>query len=193
MGAMESGSHGVEPPYAFYLVQLSCQSQIISYKEIMVMQFRRRGFVKWAWISLCGCASLLQGQDDESRVFELESLTVVGSRIEAVDINTPSPVAVFSRMAMDEMGYISLGDVVRNLSFNSGNTIGLEGAATGFSAGVSSINLRGLGNNNTLVLINGRRSSAGVPRQPVDPHSTASKQYSTLTVCRSRWWNRCRF
>lgn len=95
----------------------------------------------------------------EEEVFELTPFTVVGSRLETVDTNTPSPVMVLTRATFDEMGFESLGDVVRNLPFNSGNTIGMEGAATGFSAGVSSINLRGLGNNNTLVLINGRRSS----------------------------------
>mgnify|MGYP000084107394 CR=1 FL=1 len=34
-----------------------------------------------------------------------------------------------------------------------------DGSGTGFASGTSTINLRGLGNNNTLVLINGRRAN----------------------------------
>lgn len=99
-----------------------------------------------------------QPSEDED-VLLLEPVAVVGSRIESTDLNTPSPVLRLDRAAIDASGYSVLADLVRNLPFNSGNTIGIEGAATGFSAGVSSINLRGLGNNNTLVLLNGRRSS----------------------------------
>lgn len=92
-------------------------------------------------------------------IIELEPITVVGSRLESTDINTPSPVLALDRAEIDVRGYLTIGDLVRNLPFNSGNTIGVEGAATGFSSGSASINLRGLGNNNTLVLLNGRRSS----------------------------------
>jgi outer membrane receptor protein involved in Fe transport len=98
-------------------------------------------------------------EENEDAVFQLEAFTVVGSRLETVDQNTPSPVLFLGKGELENIGYETLGDVMRNLPFNSGSTIGMEGAATGFSAGVASVNLRGLGNNNTLVLINGRRSS----------------------------------
>ncbi len=106
----------------------------------------------------CAYSSGVRAAEAEE-ILTLEPIAVVGSRIESTDANTPSPVFRLERAELDARGYATLGDVFRNLTFNSGNTIGVEGAATGFTPGVSSINLRGLGNNNTLVLINGRRSS----------------------------------
>lgn len=109
--------------------------------------------------TVLGFEALGQPDGEKENPIELEAFEVVGSRMETVDMNTPSPVLVLGRESIEDLGYPTLGDIVRNLPFNSGSTIGIEGAATGFSSGVSSINLRGLGNNNTLVLINGRRSS----------------------------------
>lgn len=118
----------------------------------------------WVALGLWGGFTVLAGQDpgaveDDADVVELETFAVVGSRIESVDLNTPSPVVYLSATNLEKTGYSSLGDVLRNLPINAGSTIGLEGAAVGFSAGTSAVNLRGLGNNNTLVLIDGRRSS----------------------------------
>ncbi|MDP0499897.1 MAG: TonB-dependent receptor [Verrucomicrobiota bacterium JB022] len=100
-----------------------------------------------------------QSSADSEEILDLDAFEVVGSRIETVDLNTPSPVTFISGDQIADLGYVSLGDLVRNLPINTGSTIGIEGAAVGFSAGTAAINLRGLGNNNTLVLLDGRRSS----------------------------------
>lgn len=105
------------------------------------------------------CLGQAVAADQSGEIIELEALEVVGSRIESVDMNTPSPVKFMTATDLDATGFQNLDDLVRNLPINAGSTIGIEGAAVGFSAGTSGINLRGLGNNNTLVLLDGRRSS----------------------------------
>jgi iron complex outermembrane receptor protein len=59
------------------------------------------------------------GEVDEG-VLMLEEVSVVGSRLESTDVNTPSPVFAMSRAEIDARGYTVLADVVRNLPFNSG-------------------------------------------------------------------------
>jgi iron complex outermembrane receptor protein len=91
-------------------------------------------------------------QDD--RVVQ-EKITVTGSRIKRVDIEGPSPISVISREDIDASGKISVAEVLRASSFNSfGSRKQSSPSAAGSQA---AINLRGLGSQRTLVLMDGRR------------------------------------
>ena len=89
---------------------------------------------------------------------KLESFSVVGSRIKRLDSETPSPVIRITQADLLATGFSNVEDALRALPFNSAGTISPEGSGTGFASGTSTVNFRGLGNNNTLVLINGRRA-----------------------------------
>ncbi|MDB6127948.1 MAG: TonB-dependent receptor [Verrucomicrobia bacterium] len=89
---------------------------------------------------------------------QMGAYEVTGSRIKRMDTETPSPVIVLSREALASTGFSSVDDALRALPMNNGTAIVPEGSGNGFASGTSTINLRGLGNNNTLVLINGRRA-----------------------------------
>lgn len=88
----------------------------------------------------------------------LGAYEVTGSRIKRLDAETPSPVIRLTREALAATGFSTVDDALRALPFNNGASIVPEGSGNGFASGTSTINLRGLGNNNTLVLINGRRA-----------------------------------
>jgi outer membrane receptor protein involved in Fe transport len=87
----------------------------------------------------------------------LDEILVTGSRIARSNLDAPVPITVLSGDTLVESGNVSLGDVLNNLpslrstfsSANSGRFIG--------TVGVSALDLRGLGTQRTLVLINGRR------------------------------------
>jgi iron complex outermembrane recepter protein len=98
--------------------------------------------------------------DDSSEMEEitLEKFEVTGSRIARLDAETPNPVVSMSAGNIETMGFPTLADAVRALPFNSGQALTPTDAGTSFTPGVSSFNLRGLGNNSTLVLVNGRRA-----------------------------------
>ncbi|MGJ3242716.1 MAG: TonB-dependent receptor plug domain-containing protein [Opitutales bacterium] len=101
---------------------------------------------------------VLHAQEAETED-EPKTVTVTGSRIKRIDVETPSPVVVITREDLDATGFSTVGDALRALPYNSGTSLTSVDAGTSFTPGVSSLNLRGLGNNNTLVLINGRRAS----------------------------------
>ncbi len=91
-------------------------------------------------------------------VEKLATFEVTGSRIKRIDAETPSPVIRFTASELQATGFSNVDDALRAMPINSGQSIVPEGSGNGFASGTSTVNLRGLGNNNTLVLINGRRA-----------------------------------
>lgn len=100
-------------------------------------------------------AGNLHAQEDE----ELEAFTVTGSRIPRLDLEGPNPVLRITGESLQATGFATVGEQLRTLPFNSGQALTPIDSGTSFTPGVSTINLRGLGNNNVLVLVNGRRAA----------------------------------
>src|SRR5437868_5571958 len=86
----------------------------------------------------------------------IQEVVVTGSRIRRVDQETASPVFVIDSAAIASSGVQTLGDLIQR-------TPAVAGAATnpqvnnGGGTGESNVELRGLGAQRTLVLLNGRR------------------------------------
>ena len=100
----------------------------------------------------------------DSQVKE-NKIEITGSRLKRINIEGPSPVSIISREDIDRSGQTSISEILRNVSANS---FGSRRESSGRSGGAQShagINLRGLGEQRTLVLINGRRmaNSPGIP------------------------------
>jgi iron complex outermembrane recepter protein len=89
---------------------------------------------------------------------KLEKFEITGSRVKRVDAETVSPVTVLKTDSLALTGFSSVADALRALPFNSGQALTPTDSGNSFTPGVNAFNLRGLGNNNTLVLINGRRA-----------------------------------
>ncbi len=96
--------------------------------------------------------------ENGKEVVKMETFEVTGSRIKRLDLETVSPVIEVSAANIETQGFTTIGDALRALPFNSGQALTPVDAGSSFTPGVSTINLRGLGNNTTLVLINGRRA-----------------------------------
>jgi outer membrane receptor protein involved in Fe transport len=92
---------------------------------------------------------------------EVEAITVVGSQIRGAKVTGALPVAVVGQDDIQAVGAVSAGELFRALpqagdvSFNE-QTLG-GGSPNAARGDVSSITLRGLGQGNTLLLLNGRR------------------------------------
>ena len=93
---------------------------------------------------------------DEASNQQLETITVTGSNIRRVDIETSNPVITIDRAAIEKTGKLTLGDLVQSLPAVTGPNTNPQVNNSGGS-GFSSIGLRGLGSPRTLVLINGHR------------------------------------
>ncbi len=93
---------------------------------------------------------------DQRPATELDGVVVTGSRIPRATLEGPSPVTVISGQDIDAQGYRSAFDALSALTQNTGNVQGEDYGNT-FTPAANTINLRGLGPNHTLVLVNGRR------------------------------------
>lgn len=97
------------------------------------------------------------GANAQSMV-ELQKVQVTGSRIPRTLIEGPAPVIVITAEEIHVNGFTSVPDVLRAMTQNSGETQSQQSrSGADFSPGAQQVDLRGLGPNHTLVLINGRR------------------------------------
>lgn len=103
---------------------------------------------------------------DEAVTEAAERIQVTGSRIKRTDMEGANPVTVIDRAAIDMTGESSVADLLRNTTFNSGGSFRPRSGSS--AQGVSEIDMRGIGAERTLVLVDGRR----LPKSP----STGSSQ-----------------
>ena len=101
---------------------------------------------------------------------ELEEVVVTGSHIRGVE-NSASPIYRFDRRDIAQSGNSTVEQFIQSLpqNFGGGNSFSTVGGLLGGEesnlnyGGGTGVNLRGLGNDSTLVLVNGRRvAPAGV-------------------------------
>ncbi|MFT3761291.1 MAG: TonB-dependent receptor [Pseudoxanthomonas sp.] len=94
----------------------------------------------------------------EQPIAEIETVQVTGSRIPRAQIEGPAPIAVINAEQIKAAGFTSVPDVLRAMSQNNGYTQGQQNTTSAQSTpGAQAVDLRGLGPNHTLVLVNGRR------------------------------------
>ena len=111
---------------------------------------------------LCSTVSLAVAQDDRSSTADetVEEIVVTGSRLPRRDFSAPSPIATIDAEALAASGQATLEESLSKMpqmapDFGRTTNNGSDGTAT--------VNLRGLGPERTLVLLNGRRlASSGV-------------------------------
>src|SRR2546426_3619841 len=93
----------------------------------------------------------------------IERVEITGSSIRRVDAETALPVQVVTRQELEATGSANIEQFLQGLGVAlQGNSNSVVATASGaVSGGVSSVSLRGLGSQRTLVLIDGKRVSAG--------------------------------
>ncbi|MGY6553646.1 MAG: TonB-dependent receptor [Wenzhouxiangella sp.] len=84
-----------------------------------------------------------------------DRVTVTGTRIARTDADQINPVLRLSREDIDSRGVASVAELLEQLPIAGAGLNALGSAGTSF--GAATVNLRNLGANRTLVLVNGRR------------------------------------
>src|SRR5271155_4550680 len=98
---------------------------------------------------------------------QVEEIVVTGSRLERAGGDQPAPVATLSHEDLEKTGFSNLGDILLQLpqvGIGLGTTssaFGDDGGNYGPNAGSTFVSLRGLGENRTLVLVDGLRRVSG--------------------------------
>jgi outer membrane receptor protein involved in Fe transport len=116
-----------------------------------------------------------------------DEILVTGSRIVRRDLDAPSPIMTVDSQKLENSSTISIESVLNQMpqfvpggtQFDSGNQS--SGAVT---LGIASVNLRGIGANRTLVLIDGRRAQPANASLVVDLNtipSAAVERVETVT------------
>src|SRR5690606_34426152 len=96
----------------------------------------------------------------------LDRIEVTGSRIPRAEIENEQPIITISRAQIEEQGFNSVADILQNLTSSGSPAISRSMAlSSGEDVGGYFVDLRNLGPQRTLVLLNGKRlgvSSAGL-------------------------------
>ena len=103
-------------------------------------------------VILAGLSTSVVAQDAE-----IEEVVVTGSFIRGSALDAPSPVQVVDRSSIEAQGAALIWDVIKNLEVNSGSFTNSGSGERSQVEGTAQINLRNLGENSTLTLINGKR------------------------------------
>jgi iron complex outermembrane receptor protein len=110
-------------------------------------------------IALQAMTNIAQAQTTDT----LQRVEVTGSRIRQVDLETAQPIQVMTQEQIQKTGLVTVGDIINNLSaagtpaFSKGATL-----TSNREQGGQYINMRNLGSNRLLVLVNGKRWTATV-------------------------------
>ena len=101
-------------------------------------------------------------QDAEQKeATTLDRVEVTGSRIPKAEIETAQPIITLSREQIQQQGFTSVADILQNLTSAGSPAISRSQAlASGEAVGGYYIDIRNLGANRTLVLVNGKRIGA---------------------------------
>jgi len=86
----------------------------------------------------------------------VERIEITGSAIKRVDAETAVPVTVLKMDELKAQGLTTVEQILHSLTANQ-STLSTSQAVGSSTGGVSQVDLRGIGSNKTLVLLNGRR------------------------------------
>lgn len=93
-------------------------------------------------------------QDDST---DVERIEVTGSRIARINTQTPSPVVSIGSEAIKSTGLMNINEILTQLPQFALGYDSSQGNSSFGNAGLNAVNLRNLGTDRTLVLVNGRR------------------------------------
>jgi outer membrane cobalamin receptor len=86
-----------------------------------------------------------------------QEVTVTGTRLRGTGMTTPTPVTVVTAAQLDVVAPGNVAAAIKQLPQFRGNIDATQNNGIGTDAGQSVVNMRGLGANRTLVLLDGRR------------------------------------
>jgi iron complex outermembrane receptor protein len=138
-------------------------------------------------------ATKTEDPDAQTATQVMEAFTVTGSNIKRIDQETTLPVTTLNSEDLALRGVSTMAEMFDSLSvgglivLDEGNTLGADARGDN-----NSINLRGIGSGNTLILLNGRRlpphpisqSEGGVPSLSVNVNSLPASAIGRVEVLR---------
>ncbi|WP_349986315.1 TonB-dependent receptor plug domain-containing protein [Stenotrophomonas sp. WHRI 8082] len=114
-----------------------------------------------AGIALALSPSFASAQEAAAGTTDLDRISVTGSRIRAANVETQQPVLTLSRESLEKQGFSSVAEVLNNLTSAGSPAISRSDTlSSGENVGGYYVDIRNLGAERTLVLMNGKRLGA---------------------------------
>jgi outer membrane receptor protein involved in Fe transport len=131
-------------------------------------------------------ASALPQQAVAADADQIAEVTVTGSRIARPrDLDAPSPISTVSDQQLENTGSVGLETTLNQMPqfvpSQTQFTSGIQASPTN-SPGAATLNLRGLGTNRMLVLVDGRRPQPGSANLAVDINTIPSLAINSVEV-----------
>ena len=123
--------------------------------RLMRRKFFSKRKIMTVGVILVGLSFPVAAQDEAI----IEEIVVTGSFIRGSPQDAPSPVQIIDRDSIEAQGAAIIWDVIKNMEVNSGSFTNSGSFERSQVEGTAQINLRNLGENSTLTLINGKRMS----------------------------------
>ncbi|QSX35125.1 TonB-dependent receptor [Shewanella avicenniae] len=111
--------------------------------------------VKWSLFAAIATGSVSTVSAYAADGDKVERIEVTGSRIQRQDMESASPVTSISAEAISAQGYTSVDQLLQEQTSMAGAALGAT--SNNGSGGTAQVDLRGMGAQRTLVLLNGRR------------------------------------
>ena len=102
---------------------------------------------------------LVQAKTSNVYSAELDEIIVTGSHIPKANDKYLTNLVVFTKDDLEITGIREVGDIIHILPFNYGSEFNSDVFTQNLTSGTSNFNLRGLGLNSTLILLNGKRQT----------------------------------
>jgi len=130
--------------------------------------------------TLAAPAAFAQDQTDAKEPGEqsLQEVVVTGSRIITPNLDSPSPVQTISSEQLEGTGTINVQEILlKNPTMGTPTFSRTNSAFLTSGAGVATVDLRNLGIERTLTLIDGRRFVSGIPGSAAVDYNTIPTQF----------------
>ena len=141
-----------------------------------------------AAVAVMGLPAYAQEAPAGAPVPTVEEVVVTGSRIAAPNLTSTSPITVVDSKSIQTTGRTDISDIIMMLPQNYDNGLGqdLGNRTSGLTTagGVATADLRGLGPNRTLVLVDGVRLGIGSPYTFIQSPAPDLDQIPTFLVDR---------
>lgn len=150
------------------------------------MQIRKPLGKKHLTVVISAVVALLSGlPQQEVMAQDIEEITVTGSRIVRRDLTAPSPIMTVGSEQFENSSTTSIESVLNQMpQFVPGSTqfdSSVQNSATS-TPGAATLNLRGLGSNRNLVLIDGRRAQPANATLVVDVNTIPAAAIANVEV-----------
>lgn len=141
---------------------------------------------KYLWFFVTGLLPATGITQESSDGDTLEEIVVTGTLLSGENVADSQPVAVFSADDIASSGALTVQDFLLRQPFVTGQNINSSNTFfDGGNPGATTIGLRGLGARNTLVLINGRRTSQDGVSSQIDLNTIPTAAIETVQVLKS--------